>query len=54
MRIERGAVVPKDIFLPVTAVGYLDERGIHLSETYDTIKQRFSRLPEIAGEFFAG
>jgi hypothetical protein len=54
MRIEKGGLAIKDIFLPVTSVAYLDERGIHLSESHATIAQRFSRLPEIAGEFFAG
>jgi hypothetical protein len=54
MRIEKEGISVKDIFLPVTSVAYLDERGIHLTETHDTIAHRFSRLPEIAAEFFAG
>ena len=53
MRVEKGALFPKDIFLPVTAVSFLDDRGIHLSETKDTVMNRFSRVPEIAREFFA-
>ncbi len=53
MRIEKGTISPKDIFLPVTSVAFLDEQGIHLSETKDRIANRFTRLPEVAREFFA-
>jgi hypothetical protein len=53
MRIEKEGLTIKDIFLPVTSVSYLDDEGIHLSESKDTIKNRFSRLPEVAREFFA-
>lgn len=53
MRIEKEGLTIKDIFLPVTSVSYLDDQGIHLSEVKETIKTRFSRLPEIAREFFA-
>lgn len=52
MRIEKDAPTTKDIFLPVTSVSYLDDKGIHLSEVKDTIMNRFSRVPEIAREFF--
>ena len=52
MRVEKGTLFPKDIFLPVTAVSFLDDRGIHLSETKDTITNRFSRVPEVARGFF--
>ena len=53
MRIEKEGITLKDIFLPVTSVSFLDDRGIHLSEAKETIMNRFSRLPEVAREFFA-
>jgi hypothetical protein len=53
MRIEKDGLTIKDVFLPVTSVSYLDDEGIHLSETKDTLMQRFSRMPEVAREFFA-
>jgi hypothetical protein len=53
MRIEKAGLSSKDVFLPVTTVGYLDDRGVHLAETKETIATRFSRLPEIAKESFA-
>jgi hypothetical protein len=52
MRIEKEGLTIKDIFLPVTSVSYLDDEGIHLSETKDTIMTRFNRVPEIARSFF--
>ena len=53
MRIEKDGFTVKDIFLPVTSVSYLDDEGIHLSETKDTIMTRFNRLPEIARTYFS-
>jgi hypothetical protein len=53
MRIEKGAIVPKDIFLPVTAIAYVDDTGIHLSEAKSSIMDHFVRLPEVAQSFFA-
>jgi hypothetical protein len=53
MRIEKEGITVKDIFLPATAVSFMDDRGIHLSEAKETIMNRFSRLPEIARAFFA-
>jgi hypothetical protein len=53
MRIEKGEIFTKDLFLPVTAVSYLDDAGIHLSEAKDSILSHFLRVPEIAQEFFA-
>jgi hypothetical protein len=53
MRIEKEGLTIKDVFLPVTSVSYLDDEGIHLSESRETIKDRFSRLPDVAREFFA-
>jgi hypothetical protein len=54
MRIEKTGLTYKDFFLPVTAVSFLDDRGIHLSEDKETITNRYSRVPEVAREFFEG
>jgi hypothetical protein len=53
MRIEKDGLTVKNIFLPVTSVSFLDEDGIHLYEAKDTIMNRYSRVPEIAREFYA-
>jgi hypothetical protein len=53
MRIEKEGLTEKEIFLPVTSVSFVDDEGIHLSETKDTIKTRFTRIPEIAREHFS-
>lgn len=53
MRIEKGHLFPQDLFLPVTAISFLDERGIHLSESNDNIMNHFGRVPDVAKEFFA-
>jgi hypothetical protein len=53
MRIEKAAFTVKDVFLPVTSIAYLDDEGVHLSELKDTIMNRFSRVPQVAREFFA-
>jgi len=53
MRVAKGELFPKDLFLPVTAVWYLDDKGIHLSEPKDAILNHFVRVPEVAQEFFA-
>jgi hypothetical protein len=53
MRIEKGVFFPKDIFLPVTTVSFLDDRGIHLIEQKETIMNRFAKVPEVARSFFA-
>jgi hypothetical protein len=53
MRIEKGIFFPKDIFLPVTTVSFLDDRGIHLAEQKETIMNRFAKVPEVARSFFA-
>jgi hypothetical protein len=52
MRVEKDALAPKEIFLPVTAVSFLDDEGIHLSEGRDTLLNRFVQVPGIAREFF--
>jgi hypothetical protein len=53
MCIEKEGFTVKDVFLPVTTVSYLDDEGIHLSETKDTIMHRFNKLPDVASSFFA-
>jgi hypothetical protein len=52
MRIEKDGIALKEVFLPVTSVSYLDDEGIHLSESKDTIMNRFDHLPEVARPFF--
>jgi hypothetical protein len=53
MRIEKDGLTVKNIFLPVTSVSFLDDDGIHISEAKDTIMNRYSRVPEVAREFYA-
>ena len=53
MRIDEGRLVPKPLFLPATAVAYLDDRGIHLSVAKDDIASRYTMVPAVAKEFFA-
>ncbi len=52
MRIEQTRLLEGDIFLPATSVSYLDEDGIHLTETKETITTRFKQMPEVARPFF--
>jgi hypothetical protein len=54
MRIEKEDVQPddSDLFVPVTAVSFLDDAGIHLSEYKKTIASRFNRVPDVARSFF--
>ena len=52
MRIQTDDYETDDLFVPVTAVSYLDDEGIHLSEDRGTIGSRFSRVPEVARAFF--
>jgi hypothetical protein len=52
MRIEEGKWMPKPLFLPATAVAYLDDRGIHLSVAKDDIAARYTIVPGVAQEFF--
>jgi len=53
MRIEKGEIFTKDIFLPVTAISHVDDTGIHLAQAKDAIMSHFVKLPEVAQEFFA-
>jgi hypothetical protein len=52
MRIEKDGFTVKEIFLPVTTVAFVDERGIHLSETKETLWSRYRRMPEVARGFY--
>jgi len=52
MRIEKDGFTVKNIFLPVTSVSFVDEQGLHLSEAKDTLVNRYSRVPEVAREFY--
>jgi hypothetical protein len=52
MRIEKDGFTIKNVFLPVTTISYLDDEGIHLSESKDTIMNRFNKVPEVAASFF--
>lgn len=52
MRIEKNGLLARDIFLPVTSVSYLDDEGIHLADSRETLLGRFDRVPEVARPFF--
>jgi hypothetical protein len=52
MRIEKDGFTVKDVFLPVTSVAFVDERGIHLSEAKETIWDRYRRRPDVARGFY--
>jgi len=52
MRIEKDGFTVKDIFLPVTSVAFVDDRGIHLSESKETLWSRYSRMPGVAHGFY--
>jgi hypothetical protein len=47
MRIEEGVLAPKPVFLPVTTVAFLDDRGIHLSLGKGDIADRYTRVPQV-------
>jgi hypothetical protein len=53
MRIEKGGLTLKELYLPVTSVCFLDYEGIHLAEKKDTIMNRYRRMPEVARAFFS-
>jgi hypothetical protein len=52
MRIEKDGFTVKDMFLPVTSVAYVDDLGIHLSETKETLQSRYHRMPGVAHGFY--
>src|SRR5260370_568635 len=45
MEVEKGMFSPKDLFIPVTAVDYLDNGGVHLRVTTDVLKNAFVVQP---------
>ena len=52
MRIAKDDAQTDDLFVPVTSVSYLDDRGVHLSEYRRTIESRFNHVPDVARAFF--
>jgi len=52
MRIQKDGFTVRDIFLPVTSVSFVDDRGIHLCEAKDTLWDRYRRRPDIAHGFY--
>jgi hypothetical protein len=53
MRIEKGLLISRNIYLPVTAVSYLDDRGIHLWIAKAEVGRRFLTLPDVARDRLA-
>jgi hypothetical protein len=43
--VEKGHLAPKDLFIPVTAVAYLDNEGVHLRVTKDVLQDAFVVKP---------
>ncbi|MFL5306124.1 MAG: hypothetical protein ACJ8F1_12975 [Polyangia bacterium] len=54
MRIDDGLVAPAPLFLPATAIGFVDDRGVHLNAGKDAIILQFTRVPEVAREALGG
>jgi hypothetical protein len=54
IRIDNGLVAPAPLFLPATAIGFVDDRGIHLNLGKDAIIVQFTRVPQVAREALAG
>ena len=52
MRLDVGKLEEKPVFLPATAVSYLDDLGIHLSVCRESIASLYTVMPEVAKEFF--
>lgn len=50
MRVDKGVLAPKPLFLPATAIGFVDDRGIHLNVAKDEMIVQFTRVPDIARE----
>jgi hypothetical protein len=45
IEVEKGVLFPKDLFIPVTAVEYLDNDGVHLRVTKDVLTNAFVVQP---------
>jgi hypothetical protein len=43
--VEKGHLAPKDLFIPVTAVAYLDDGGVHLRVTQAVLQDAFALKP---------
>jgi hypothetical protein len=43
--VEKGHLAPKDLFIPVTTVAYLDDDGVHLQVTKDVLQDAFVVKP---------
>ncbi|MDB5056803.1 MAG: hypothetical protein JWO59_275, partial [Chloroflexi bacterium] len=43
--VEKGEISPKDLFVPVSTVEYLDKDGAHLRVTKDVLKDAFTVQP---------
>ena len=54
MRIDDGLVAPAPLFLPATAIEFVDDRGIHLNVGKDAILVQFARVPGVAREALGG
>jgi hypothetical protein len=52
MRIAEDTALDRDLFVPVTSISYLDDEGIHLADSKQTIVGRFNHVPEVARSFF--
>jgi hypothetical protein len=52
MRIAEDSPLDRDLFVPLTSISYLDDEGIHLADSKQTIVGRFNRVPEVARPFF--
>jgi hypothetical protein len=52
LRIEKDGFTVKDVFLPVTSVAFVDDRGVHLSEAKETLWNRYCRVPGVAHGFY--
>src|SRR5262249_9535366 len=51
MRIQKDGLKPAQVFLPVTSVSFLDDEGIHLSDSRSTIVARYAGIPDVARSF---
>jgi hypothetical protein len=53
MRLDVGRLAPKPVFLPATAVSYLDDLGLHLSVGKDAMASLYTVIPDVAKESLA-
>jgi hypothetical protein len=43
--VEKGKMLPQDLYIPVTAVDYLDGEGVHLRVSKDVLNDAFVMQP---------